>query len=278
MENVLRGLLVFCCLVLLGLTACSETPDDRAQAIYHLVEARNNYIDGDYHTAEIHYEKYLRNAPDGEFSWEAWNRRVYIWLTVNNDSTKAAEILEQMAEEYAQEPERVLLVLPQLANAHRNAGSLERAVESWERFIRVPNLDPYNATMAIHTVARLHQFRRDFVASLEALQRCFSMTEQGSQTDARLRQWRYRCQYEQARTTLLMQRVAEARPQLEALIQSPDIDPTLNATAAYVLAEIYRTEQHDAEKAMALLRAILPTYPNRAVIVNRIKKLEEATN
>ncbi len=276
----MRRVVVLCCLCLaLLLPACSEEKQERLQAIYHLVEARNHYIEGNFRLAEKEYETYLRKAPDGEHSWEAWNRRVLIWQTAHNNSTRAAEILEEMALEYSEAPDRVLDILPRLANAYHSAGELDQAVARWEEYLALEHLDPFNATVTVHRVARLQQERRDYDEALKAVARCLRLSQpgqEGQHSSPAIRDLWHRCRYEQARTKLLMQRLDEARPQLEALIQSPDIDPTLNATAGYVLAEIYRTEQKTRE-AINMLKTILPTYPNQAVILNRLKKFEEAS-
>lgn len=268
-------------LVLLTLAAaCGTEKKERAQAVQHLVEARTQYIKGDYAEAEKKYEQYLRLAPDGEFSWEAWNRRVYIWLTVHRNSAQAAELLKEMAVEFSDEPARLPQILLQLANAYETAGELANALEAWKAYLELEELDAMNATSAYHHMARLEQDRREYDQAMHALDRCMALaattnqTQPGPQAEA-LRDRQLECRYEQARTRLLQQRYEDAQILLDALLKEPGFDPELNATAGYVLAEIYRN-QNNPDKAVALLKAIQEMYPNPGVVKSRLEKIEQS--
>lgn len=257
-------------------TACGKENKERTQAIFHLVNARIHYIKGDYSGAEQQYERYLHLAPDGEFSWEAWNRRVYIWLSVNNNSTQAAELLKEMAVEYSDTPERMPTILFQLATAYETAADLENSLGAWNAFLDLEGQDSQNATMAYLHIAHLEQERRGYEQALQALSKCLALvppqTEAGNK-DVRLQ--RHTCIYEQARTRLMQLRIDEARDLLEGLILEPGIDKELNATVGYMLADIYRT-QNNPDKAMVLLKAIQEWYPNPVVVRNRLEKIEQS--
>lgn len=273
----MRALAVAFLLLLTLAAACGSEKKERAQAIAHLVEARMQYIKGDYADAEKKYEQYLRLAPDGEFSWEAWNRRVYIWLTVHRNSAQAAELLKEMAVEFSDAPQRLPQILLQLANAYETAGELAGALDAWRAYLDLDGLDALNATSAYHHMARLEQERRGYDHALQALDKCMAVAtqaQQGPQAGA-ARARLLLCRYEQARTRLLQQRYDDAQVLLDALLKEPDFDPELNATAGYVLAEIYRN-QNNPDKAMTLLKAIQDSYPNPAVVKSRLDKIEQS--
>ena len=261
MNRALKRLLFGLLALSLGLVACGDQkPEDD-----YLVEARTAFANKEFLEAEKLYERYLRQMPEGEDRWEAWERVAYIAVNVRRDDGLAADILEAMALEYGDRPAQFQDVMVRLAEIYEGNFRWQRAQSAWQRLLATPDLEPERAVRAHLQLAQIYQRSADYVNVMTHLEACLALAPS---SEARA----------EALYSLSMayadqgeQKLAEEK--LLELTTMPDAPNSIQVQGLFMLADLME-EQGKYKEALELFKSIETTYPNPQAVEVRIKGLE----
>lgn len=247
---------------LLVLYSCESEPEESSL----VVQARQAYAAGHFSDAEALYEEYLQTVPEGEDRWEAWNRLLDLALNVRGDYETADALLEAMYLEFGEDPDMAWDLMSRLATIYESLGDTAKAVETWQKALRIEDLDASHLGDVFLHLAKLFQEQRDYDLALEALEACGESAEDDG--------IRFQCRYETAQTLGYMQNWHRAKQELDELLETEGLTDDIRALAVFMLADIFEHEG-DYSEAQALLESIRETYPNPRVVETRIEHLKE---
>lgn len=230
-----------------------------------LAEADTAYNEGNYYQAQRLYEDYLQARPQGKRRWDAWNRLLDIAVLLENDLPKAAQLLEAMLLEYAENPHRVAVLRLRLARAYTDMSQWDKALEAWQTVLFDENTAM--PEWEVHwNMGKVYQFQGKYAQAREAMTRCGEMAAQGKD--------KARCAYDLALANSFLGQRDQARQWLEKVMAEPEAPEELKALAGYLLAEILEIDGHN-DQARQVLESIRDTYPNPKAVELRLKRLAE---
>jgi len=250
--TVLAGLLA------VALVGCREsgkaTPGD-------LQEARTAMMKRDYLEAEKSFERYLIRNPDGADRWEVWNSLVDLALSVRNDRKAAAELMEAMLIEYADEPARIRIISGKLAEQYRLARKYERALSLWSSIMEDIKADPVERARACRNLATVYMRRLEFELAKESLGYCLDLDIPDAV--------RAECLYDLAQTHMGMGNMDQAITYFRSVLRLKSIVESRRTLTVFMLADALDQKGEDAE-ALQLFESISEVYPNPRVVEQRI--------
>lgn len=249
--------LLFC----LALWACNSGLGDSL-----LAQADQEFSRGNYLKAETLYEQYIQANPQGKARWEAWQRLVRISTTVTHNYSKAAELLEAMQLEYAEDKERTARLSWRLAEVYTTLHNWEKASETWQDLLDEPGLDPASIPDVHWNLGKIYQYQGRYGMAKDAMLACM---DKSTAADPHAR-----CMYELAQAYSLLKNRDQAKSWLEKLLALENVDPEQHALAAYLLAEQAEADGNK-DRARELLESIRTTYPNPKVVETRLKQLAD---
>lgn len=261
--NAAWGVMVLFVLLVM-LTACSACSSEESSD-NSLEEARQSFANKEFLDSEKLYERFLRQVPESEDRWEAWDRIAYIALNIRRDEHLAADILEAMALEYADKPEQYQDVLKRLAEIYESNHRWDRAQSAWARMLRSSSLEAEEQGQAHLHLAQIYQRRLDYVNATRHLESCLGLKlEPGIRAQAL---------YSMAMVHGDQGEASEAEKKLLELTTMPDAPHEIQVQGLFMLADLME-EQGKPKEALELFKSIENTYPNPAAVEVRINALE----
>lgn len=277
--------LLIAVLVVVALSAGCDRPK---AFVGPLDEARSAYAKGHFTEAERFYERYLQTEPAGENRWEAWSRLLDIARGVLTDHERAAALLDSMLLEFGDDPGKAWDLLSAIASNHEAMRRWPEAIDAWKRCIELNAKEPKRLAEAHRRLGLLYRGQREYDAASKSLKQCLKLAE-GAELRAD-------CQFDLAQTLdyehkrALAQSVDGADGKksydpsanleqiiklLEELLKTQNLESERRAQAMLLLSETYEGMGKKSQ-AEALLRSLLPLYPNPKVVEIRLQQLAKA--
>lgn len=246
---------------ILSLSACGEEENSNNS----LQEARESFARKEYLDAEKLYERYLRYVPESPDRWEAWDRVAYIAMNIRRDEPLTADILEAMALEYGDEPERYQDVIRRLADIYESNHRWSRAKSAWERLLLTPNLPAALKGEAHLHLAQIYQLRLDYLSAMKHLETCLQ-----SEVDPEIEA---RALYRLSTVYADQGESKQAEEKLFQLTTMQTAPESIKVQGLFMLADLME-EKGNYREALELFSSIESTYPNQEAVKIRIEGLE----
>ncbi|MBQ4132345.1 MAG: tetratricopeptide repeat protein [Desulfovibrionaceae bacterium] len=241
---------------------CSE---QKAEESY-LTEARAAFGNKEFLEAEKLYERYLRQIPEGDDRWEAWERVAYIAINIRRDEGLATDIYEAMALEYGDRPEKFQDVMMRLAEIYEMNFRWQRAHSAWKRLLATPDLHLERKVSAHLHLSHIYQRGEDYVNALFHLEECLKL-ELPPAIRAQVLYMLSTVYANQGEVKAAEERLLE----LSTMSGAPN---NIQVQGLFMLADLME-EQGKLKEALELFRSIENTYPNVQAVQVRIKALTE---
>lgn len=249
-------------IALLGLFGCGNGASPGEQ---DLKNARKSFDNGFFLEAEAGYERYLQLEPQGKHRKEAWSRLLDIALNIKADLDRSVALLEAMYLEQGADKAEASDIMYRLGELYQQLGKPEKALESYEKSLRLSQNLPERKVRAQLQLARLYRLRGSYDLVLETLDDCSRSATNTKQ--------KARCLYELAQSYSFINSWAQVKKAVNQLLALEGASEELKAMGIFILADMYEHD-HNYEKARELLLSIRDTYPNPLVIETRLDNLK----
>lgn len=251
-------LFLACCFLL---PACSDSQETDSEL---LEQARESFTRKEYLDAEKLYERFLRYVPESEDRFEAWDKVAYIAMNVRHDENLTADIMEVMALEYTNVPRQYQEILERLAVLYEANYRWDRAKNTYERMLRIPNLSAAQKGQAFLHLARIHQAKLDYQTATEYLENCLAL-ELPENIKAEALYALAMVYADQAKSKLAEEKLLE----ITLMGNAPE---NIKVQSLFMLADL-QEEQGKLKEALRLFSSIAKTYPNPEAVAVRIEGL-----
>ncbi len=209
---------------------------------------------------------YLRHSPEGEHRWEVWNRMLKICLRDGADRDLGLQVLEAMAEEFADEPVRLREVLLRQAEEEEKLRRLAEAARTWTRLLALPDATADEVVDWSSRLGRVRFLQRDFFAAEETLTACVGRLLPDPRAAA--------CLLDLGALYRAQEKPEKAAETIRRALELPGISEEARGRAIFDLADVeYQLAHYD--EARRLFESIRSTYPNPLVIETRLRMIDE---
>lgn len=226
-----------------------------------LHNARTAFLIGENVSAENLYKQYLQFYPTGKFRYEAWERIYDITVNLRNNKLEALPILDAMQLEFSNDKDSVINILELTAKLYSDLYLTEQAIETWEKYIRISQIETYRINYARLQLSRLYNLINKHELSFKVMRECRTTHDENHVY--------LKCQLQEAQLFLKLQQVSQASEILENLITKINANSDIYFESNLLLAEIYEL-QNDNFKAKQLYQNLLIYFPENQVIKSRL--------
>lgn len=248
-------------LFLLVLTGCGNGNDPGEEDI---VKARKSFDNGFFLEAEAGYERYLQLAPQGKHRKEAWSRLLDIALNIKGDLDRSVALLEAMYLEQSSDKAEASSIMFRLGNLYQQLGNRDKALDSYEKALRLAQGMPDRMVPIQIRLARLYRQLGSYDLVLETLDSCVKI--------ASIPEEKAQCLYELAQSYSLIYSWTQVKRAVDQLLSIDEASEELKAMGILLIADMHE-HNNEFDKARELLESIQDTYPNPMVIKSRLNNL-----
>lgn len=263
-QLLLRVLLTALVLAACLLAACGGA--DAPAPEEDLKRADAALRDRDIGDAEMYFERYLRRNPGGDQRWQVWHKLLEIALNIRQDKATAAEYLEIMLTEFADDPPRRRSIQLELAGLCDKMRDYGRAVTLWETLAADKDAPDQDLALVYRELSRAYLRRLEFSEATDVLGYCLEL-KVGEDTKAD-------CLYALAETQMLTEALKESEQALRDLLQLDNVSEDRRIQAVFMLADVVE-QQNRLDEAEELLERIRDSYPNARVVAMRLEGIKE---
>lgn len=232
------------------------------------LEAANKaYVERNLTLTERLLERYLREEKNADKRWEAW---LLLLKTVNANNQEARvslEFLDTMLDEYENDQSRLPFILSQMGKYNELLRHYDHAADAWSAYVDLGELGDNERVEGYRHLAAMQFGQRHFEAGEETLQQCLALPL--SDHD------KIRCMLDLADENMARERWEEVSDLCQQIFDS-EPDQTIFGLAGYLRGDALE-QMGRKDEALAQFEAVRDSYPNPAVIDNRIKHLEKIT-
>lgn len=252
-------------LLILTLAACGtgELLEELAQD--DLAMARQAQLERDWPRAERVLERYLREERDSEKRWEAWELLLGAINAVNQEPRASLEILEVMLVEYEDDNAKLAVILPQIGDYNQVLRHYDRSANAWSAYTELPTLTAPERVNGYRQLAAAKSSQRHFEAAEEALQQCMALPIADHD-----KVW---CMLDLADAGMVRQQWQDVADLCQQILDS-DPDQEVIGLAGYYRGDALE-QMGKLEQALKQFEAARDSYPNPAVMDNRIEYLKK---
>lgn len=252
-----------CLLLLLFICLCAcrmeELGGDDLEA------AQQAYLDRKLPMAERLLERYLREERDEDKRWEAWNLLLKIVNANRQEARVSLEFLAAMMDEYENDQSKLPFILSQTGKFNELLRHYDRAAEAWSAYVELGDLGDTERVEGYRKLAAMEYGQRHFEAGDETLQQCLALPL--SDHD------KISCMLDLADASMARERWQEVADLCQQIFDS-DPDSTVYGLAGYLRGDALE-QMGNKKEALAQFEAVRATYPNPAVIENRLQHLQK---
>lgn len=226
-----------------------------------LQQAEKAYAERNLPLCERLLERYLREEQNSDKRWPAWE---LLLKAINGNSQEpraSLDCLEAMLEEYENDEPKLAVILSRMANCLRALGQYKRAADCWSAYTDLMELTNKERMEGLRNLASVQFAQKHFSAGEETLQQCLALPM--SDHDKIL------CMLDLAELNLAQERLQEAADLCQQILDS-DPDNAVYGMACYLRGDALE-QLGKSDAALRQFHLALETYPNPAVIENRIK-------
>lgn len=228
-----------------------------------LSAARHAYLERDLSLAERLTERYLRSEKDPENRWKAWDLML---KAINADATQARaslECLDAMRGEYEDDEEKTAFILAQIGKYSMDLRNYARAAEAWGAYVELGELENADKINGFRNLASAQFGQRHFEAGEETLRQCMGLPFSEHE--------KIYCMLDLADINMARERWREVDDLCQQIMDAEPDDEVLGM-AAYLRGDALE-QLGNKKEAIRQFETALTTYPNVAVIENRLKHL-----
>lgn len=210
-------------------------------------------------------ERYLRGEESPEKRWTAWNLLLQA-INGNNQELRASlECLEAMLEEYDNDEFKQSEILVKMAQYNKLLTHYKRAEDCWAAYLELGIINDNERVEGLRKLAEMQFVQRHFEAGEETLQQCLALPLPESD--------KVKCMLDLADENMTLERWQEVADLGQQILEL-EPDDKIGGMAAYLRADALEQLGNERE-ALKQFEAALITYPNPAVIKNRIEHLKK---
>ncbi|WP_022655333.1 hypothetical protein [uncultured Desulfovibrio sp.] len=228
-----------------------------------LSAARMAVAERNWPLAERLLERYLREEQNPDKRWEAWQQLLTVVNSANPEERATLEYLEVMLAEYADDDERVKLVLERMGRLNENLRRYDRAADAWSAYTGLADLTPQETVEGYRHLASAQFSQRRFEAGEETLQQCLALPLPDHD--------KIMCMYDLADQNMARERWQEVADLCQQILDSGP-DNNLRGLSGYLLGDALEQLGLGME-AMKQFKLARDEYPNPSVVDNRIAHL-----
>lgn len=247
--------------IALALAACN--PEDILQD--DLAMAKQALLERDWPRAERVLERCLREERDSEKRWEAWQLLLGAINAVNQEPRASLECLEAMLVEYEDDDQKLAVILPQIGNYNQVLRHYDRAANAWSAYTELSGLTAPQLVNGYRQLAAAKYSQRHFEAAQEALQQCMALPIADHD-----KIW---CMLDLADAGMGRQQWQDVADICQQILDS-DPDQEVMGLAGYYRGDALE-QMGKQEQALKQFEAARDSYPNTAVMDNRIEYLKK---
>lgn len=251
------------CVLLAAFIICGCHSDDIIPDDLGL--ARQALLERDWPRAERTAQRFLREESNSNRRWEAWN----ILLEAINGSSQepraSLECLESMLVEYEEDYGRLPRILSEMARYNQILRHYDHAANAWSAYTDLPGLTSAERINGYRQLAHAQYAQRHFDAADETLLQCLALPV--SDHD---KIW---CMLDLADADMGRQQWENVADLCQQILDS-EPDQEVMGLAGYYRADALEQMGKPAE-ALKQFEAVRDSYPNPAVMDNRIEYLKK---
>lgn len=232
------------------------------------LEAANKaYVERNLTLTERLLERYLREEKNLDKRWEAW---LLLLKTINANNQEARislELLDAMLDEYENDQSRLPFILSQMGKYNEILRHYDRAADAWSAYVDLGELGDNERVEGYRRLAAMQFGQRHFEAGEDTLQQCLALPLPDHD--------KIKCMLDLADENMARERWEEVSDLCQQIFDS-EPDQTVFGLAGFLRGDALEQMGRKAE-ALEQFEAVRDSYPNAAVIDNRVKHLEKIT-
>lgn len=229
-----------------------------------LVLARQAYLERNLPLCERLLERYLREEQDPEKRWEAWELLLKAINSNNQQARASLECLDAMLEEYVNDEKKLAIILEDMGKYNITLRHYSQAADAFASLIELGQISDEQRVEAYRNLAAMQFSQRHFEAGEETLQQCLGLPIPDHD--------KIYCMLDLADENMTLERFQEVADLCQQILDS-EPDKNVFGIACYLSGDAL--EQLGKKKeALQKFEMALDSYPNPAVIENRIKYLK----
>ncbi len=258
---MIRISLVLLFLLIPALFGCTleELSEDDLEA------ANKAYMERKLPLTERLLERYLREEKDADKRWEAW---ILLLKTVNANNQEprvSLEFLNTMLDEFENDQSRLPFILYQIGKFNELLLHYNQAANAWSAYVDLGELDDAERVEGYRKLAAMQFGQRHFDAGEETLQQCLALPLPDHD--------KIMCLLDLADENMARERWQEVADLCQQIFDS-EPNQTVYGLAGYLRGDALEQMGHKKE-ALEQFEAVRDSYPNPAVIDNRIRHLQK---
>lgn len=225
--------------------------------------ARSAYMDRNLPLCERLAERYLREERDPEKRWEAWNLLI---KAINHNSPQpraTLECLDVMLVEYENDEEREAEILPLIGKYSADLRHYDTASKAWSVYIDLGDLNDAQRINGYRQLAAAQFGQRHFAAGEETLNQCLGLPAPEHE--------KIYCMLDLADVNATQERWEDVADLCQQILDA-EPDENMRGRACYLRGDALE-QLGDYEGALEQFAEAMKSYPNPAVIENRITYL-----
>ncbi|GFH63253.1 MAG: conserved hypothetical protein [Candidatus Desulfovibrio kirbyi] len=250
-------------LLLLCLAGCERASFEISEG--DLAVARVAVAERDWPLAERLLRRCLREEQLPKRRWEAWNMLLAATNSHVTEPHASLEYLGAMLEEFADSDDKTRSILERMGVLTEELHRYKRAADVWSAYIGLVDLTSEQTVYGYRRLAAVQFSLRRFDAAEDILQQCLALSLPDHV--------KVLCMYDLADMDSTRERWQESADlSLQILDAEPDAE--LAGLTGYILADALE-QLGRVDDALVQFQHVRTTYPNTAVIDNRIAQLRK---
>ena len=248
--------------LLLSLVGCRF---DNFLMVDDLEAARNAYVARNLPLTERLLERYLRAEKDPEKRWEAWNLLLQALNAQGAEPRASLECLQAMHAEYEAEEGRLDFILSQMGKYNAMLRHYAEAAIAWSAWLELGEVNNMDKVEGYRQLAAMQFGQRHFEAGEETLQQCLGLPLPDHD--------KIMCLLDLANENMARERWQEVADLCQQ-IEDSEPDKTVSGLAGFLRGDALE-QMGKEEEALSLFEKYRDSYPNPAVMDNRIEYLRK---
>lgn len=252
---------LFLFLLFFSLFACTleELSGDDLEA------ANKAYVERNLPLTERLLERYLREEKNADKRWEAWTLLLQTVNANNQEARVSLEFLNTMLDEYENDQSRLPFILSQMGKFNELLRHYAQAADAWSAYVDLGDLEDAERVEGYRRLAAMQFGQRHFEAGEETLQQCLALPLEDHD--------KILCMLDLADENMARERWQEVADLCQQIFDS-DPTPAVYGLAGYLRGDALE-QMGNKKEALEQFEAVRDSYPNPAVIDNRVRYLQK---